>query len=136
MRLRSSQAHPAPSGPLSLAYTKRTQRRATEITGDIGPSTRVPVFDQLGPSPPTSICQVNLSPWLVKSTIEIPPRRVQSLVRPRGEKKHSQPELEGSTRSRKSPRSRHQKAKRKEVIIDSKTSDEEGLVAQSGNPKS
>ncbi|KAK4855813.1 hypothetical protein QYF36_011195 [Acer negundo] len=65
----------------------------------------------------------------IKFAIEIPPRRVQPPARPMGEKKNPQPDSEGSARSRKSPRSRHQKAKWKEVVVDLETSDEEGSVA-------
>ncbi|KAI9185302.1 hypothetical protein LWI28_006012 [Acer negundo] len=57
-------------------------------------------------------------------------------ARPRGEKKDPQSDSEGRARSRKSPRSRRQEAKRKEVVIDSETSDEEGSVARSENKKS
>ncbi|KAI9178046.1 hypothetical protein LWI28_022039 [Acer negundo] len=151
-------AHPAPSGPLSLASTEKAQRRgkgsrndnpapipppitaacplprdligqeinrdilkqqaadyleairlrmiaqgipfeAARISEDISPSIRVLLFDRLGPSPPNLVCQVNLRPRLVKSAIEILPRRVQPLVRLRGEKKDPQPDSEGSARS-------------------------------------
>ncbi|KAK4845460.1 hypothetical protein QYF36_005345 [Acer negundo] len=159
-------AHPTTSEPLSLASTERAQRRGDQldileqqatayveairlrmiaqgisfevakIAGDIGPSIWVLVFDRLGPFPPTPVRQVNLRPRLVKSAIEILPRRVQSRARPRGKKKDPQSNSKGSARSRKSPRSRHQKAKRKEVVVDSETSDEEGSVAQFGNAKS
>ncbi|KAI9191746.1 hypothetical protein LWI28_012879 [Acer negundo] len=127
MRLRSSQAHPAPLGPSSLTSTERAQRReqqaaayveairlrttaqrilfeANRIAGDIGLSTWVPVFDQLGPSSPTMVCQVNLKPRLVKSMIEIPSRRVQPPARPRGEKNDPQPNSERSAKSEKAPK--------------------------------
>ena len=99
----------------------------TGVLGDAGPSTRVPVFDRLGPPYPTR--QANLRPRLVKSAIEIPPRRAQSPPKPRAKENDPHPDSEGNARSRKGSKERHQRAKRKEVVIDSETSGEEGLVA-------
>ena len=47
-----------------------------------------------------------------------------------------QPDSEGSAKSRMSPKMKHQNAKRKEVAINSETSDEEGSVARSRSKKS
>ena len=35
-----------------------------EVVGDIGPGTRVPMFDRLGPPIPIPVCQVDLRPRL------------------------------------------------------------------------
>ncbi|KAI9184967.1 hypothetical protein LWI28_002954 [Acer negundo] len=60
---------------------QRIPFEAAEITGDIGLSIRVPVFDRLGPSPPVPVPQVNLRPRLerdetLRSYVEKFPKKV------------------------------------------------------------
>ena len=107
---------------------------AQGILGDAGPSIRVPVFDRLGP--PLLVRQAKLRPRLVKSAIEVPPRRIQSPPKPKAKERDLHPDFEGSAKSRRSSREKRQRAKRKEVILDSDSSDEEVSVARSGTKKS
>ena len=96
------------------------------------------MFDRLGPPPPIPIPmqQEDLRPRLVRSAIEIPPRRAQTSVKPRAKEKAPHPDAEGSTGSRKSPGGkRHQKDKREEITVKSETSDDEGSAARSGSKK-
>ena len=57
-------------------------------------------------------------------------------MKPRVKEKNLQPDSEGSARSRKSPRGKHQKAKQKEMAIKTETSDEIDSVAQIRSKKS
>ena len=106
----------------------------TGVPGDVGPSDRAPVFDRLGP--PLLVRQAELRPRLVKSVIEVPPRKVQTPPRPRAKERDPHPDSEGSAKSRKSTIEKRQRAKRNEVILDSDSSDEEVSVARSGTKKS
>ena len=77
---------------------------AVGVVENLNHRIRIPVFDRLGPPPPTpiSIQQEDLRPRLVKSAVEAPPRRAQTPARPRAKAKASHPDAEGSTGSRKS----------------------------------
>ena len=107
---------------------------AAGIQDDVRPSIRAPVFDRLGP--PHPVRQADLRPRLVKSAIEVPPRKVQSPPRPRTKERDSRPDSEESAKSRRISKERHQRVKRKEVVIDSESSDDEVSVARSGTKKS
>ena len=72
----------------------------------------------------------------MKSAIKIPPRGAQPSAKPREKEKNPQLDSKGIARSRRSPRMKHQKAKRKEVAINSETSNEEGSIARSESKKS
>ena len=72
----------------------------------------------------------------MKSAIEGPSRRVQSPPKPRAKERDPHPYSEGSAKSRRSSKEKHQRAKRKEVVIDSESSDEEVLVARFETKKS
>ena len=107
---------------------------AVGIPGDAGPSVRVPVFDRLGP--PLPVRQAKLRPRLVKSAIEVPSRRVQPSPKSRAKERDPHPDSEGSAKSRRSSKEKHQQAKRKEVIINSESSDKEVSIARSGTKNS
>ena len=70
---------------------------AIGIPGDAGPSVRAPVFDRLGP--PLLVRQAELGPRLVKSAIEVPPRKVQSPPKPRAKERDPHPDSEGNAKS-------------------------------------
>ena len=89
---------------------------AVGVVGNLNHGIWIPVFDRLGPPPPTPIpiLQEDLRPGLVESAVEVPPRRAQTPARPRAKAKAPHPDAGGSTGSRKSHgEKRHQENKRK-----------------------
>ena len=77
---------------------------APRLVGEVGPSTQVPVFDRLGPPLPVPDHPEDLRPRQVNSAFDIPPRRIQPIVRPVAEKRDPHPDAGGSIEPRRNPR--------------------------------
>ncbi|KAK1560366.1 hypothetical protein Q3G72_025846 [Acer saccharum] len=79
----------------------RTRLPLARFAEEVGSSTRVPIFDKLGPPLPMQDHLGDFRPRLVKSAFHIPPRRIQPTTRPAVGRKGPQPDTGGNAGSRR-----------------------------------